>query len=784
MDKYSSEEILNIIKEDAGVIKLVSFDIFDTLIFRCVDEPDQIFALVGSRAKDSGMIPSHLTNLEFRYLRVAAEKKARKTKEKHYGHIEVTLEEIYDVISDMIKTKSLLELEVDIEAEQCYANHEIKRVIEQLYIEGKKIILTSDMYLSRKQVEKILIASGYKLKWFDDIFMSSEYKASKHNGELYKVVLDKYGLRAEEVIHIGDNYSSDVLRASFLGMKTYHYDIVTDKNNMILEMEKLAFGSLVPQVASIRKMLGKTCKQYNEEENIWYQIGTTVMGPILTGYAEWIIEVAQKNNIKKIFPLMREGKLISFLVAAIIKERNLEIEVEPMYISRKAIFLPSMNEWNIEKLDEIIEISQISIKSLFELLKIDMPENWELEYGKYTVKEARKLIVGSVSLDKMLKEYLLTDSSIQKINENIEKETELAYSYLMKLSKGEPFLTADLGFKGTIPIYIERLLKKKGIYPNNIHLLLFGSFESVDTFLEGVDIRGFLGNFGRNGDYIKKIKFSPYIFEELMMGDEGTTIGYKSVNDEIIPIKKDILCKNQIEKIAIYEKGIKDFEYKYFELLKEKDNIKLGIKDSDDLVKIAYRLHQYPTALEAKVISTLQHDVMGIDDLILMCRKEHIELIKQIGPEEFEKKVSIYDVSWRSGLLAAYDPMYFYKTLFKDGMSEYEAKIIDIIQRIINDKIESVVIIGAGEAGQKVKKYLDLYKYVGKKVEIEAFIDNNKNLQGNFIDGIKVSAMSESFDSECYIIGSFAYTEELLQQLHRLKGDEIKVYYSLSEIKN
>ena len=131
MNKYSSEEMLEIIRKDTE-IKLVSFDIFDTLIFRCVEEPKQIFTLVGSRAKNIGAIPSYFADIEFEHLRVEAEKKARKIQKQNCGYDEVTLEEIYAVMPEIIQTESLINLEIATEIEQCYANFQTKKVIEEI----------------------------------------------------------------------------------------------------------------------------------------------------------------------------------------------------------------------------------------------------------------------------------------------------------------------------------------------------------------------------------------------------------------------------------------------------------------------------------------------------------------------------------------------------------------------------------------------------------------------------------------------------------------------------
>ena len=194
------------------------------------------------------------------------------------------------------------------------------------------------------------------------------------------------------------------------------------------------------------------------------------------------------------------------------------------------------------------------------------------------------------------------------------------------------------------------------------------------------------------------------------------------------------------------KRGIIDFAKEYLKLQREKGHIRLGTETSDDLMKVIYRIYRYPTTIEAKTLSMLQHENMGADTLYTVCEKEHIELLKKVGLEEFNKRIGIYDALWVPGLIAQYDPMFFYKNMLEHGASQYEIKIINIVQEIISDKIQDVVIIGAGEAGQKIKKYLDLYKSIGVNVKIEAFIDNNEIVLGKFVDDVELKAFNVSFE--------------------------------------
>lgn len=73
---------------------------------------------------------------------------------------------------------------------------------------GKKVIFTSDMYLPKDVIQKILDKNGYVQN--DKLYLSSEIKLTKARGALYKYVLDDMKLAEKELLHIGDNFQSDV----------------------------------------------------------------------------------------------------------------------------------------------------------------------------------------------------------------------------------------------------------------------------------------------------------------------------------------------------------------------------------------------------------------------------------------------------------------------------------------------------------------------------------------------------------------------------------------------
>ena len=52
------------------------------------------------------------------------------------------------------------------------------------------------------------------------IYVSSEYALTKRTGNLFKKVLEIEGVKANEVLHTGDNLRSDWFRPKLIGMKS------------------------------------------------------------------------------------------------------------------------------------------------------------------------------------------------------------------------------------------------------------------------------------------------------------------------------------------------------------------------------------------------------------------------------------------------------------------------------------------------------------------------------------------------------------------------------------
>ena len=190
--------------------KVVSFDLFDTLVERETMIPSDVFAIVGKKILGRN-------EEEFRTDRIQAEKKARQ--EQLSG--EVTIHQIYDQLPLKYQTvrQELEKQEIEEEIRTCRPRKEMQDVYRHCIDFGKKTVITTDMYLPKSVIIRILQKCEYQNYQF--IYLSNEYNESKRQGGLFeKIVADNKG-SCKEIIHIGDSLRADYLSARKKGITAY-----------------------------------------------------------------------------------------------------------------------------------------------------------------------------------------------------------------------------------------------------------------------------------------------------------------------------------------------------------------------------------------------------------------------------------------------------------------------------------------------------------------------------------------------------------------------------------
>ena len=199
----------------AGAYPVISFDVFDTLVFRKCPSC-QVFDIAAEKynAVHSDKIES------FREHRIKAQEHAA----NKAIYEEITLDEIYDELADEYGAafaESMKNAELEAELEAVYPNAEMQSFYNAMKSAGKCIIITSDMYLSGKVIAAILKKCGYD--GYESLYVSSDCRARKSSGALFRRIVRDEGVMPSEILHIGDNMHSDYLMANREGLRGFLY---------------------------------------------------------------------------------------------------------------------------------------------------------------------------------------------------------------------------------------------------------------------------------------------------------------------------------------------------------------------------------------------------------------------------------------------------------------------------------------------------------------------------------------------------------------------------------
>lgn len=286
---------------------VISFDIFDTLIFRKVNNPTAVFLFI----QEDNQID------HFYEERINAEKETRNRKDQLAGNREITIFDIYNYLQKKIgiNPQQGVELEFQTECKLCEKNPYMAEVLELLKSQGKEIILVSDMYYPSEMLDKLLQKN--KISGYSKMYVSCEYECNKSSGKLFDAVLEDY--KDKKIIHIGDNLQSDVSVPRSLHITTQYYPNV----NQIGDKYRIATRAMSEFIGSAYAgIVNKHIRNGSKKYELKYEYGFIYGGLYILGYVCWVHEFALKNKIDKLLFLSRDGYIYSKIYNLLFNDVN------------------------------------------------------------------------------------------------------------------------------------------------------------------------------------------------------------------------------------------------------------------------------------------------------------------------------------------------------------------------------------------------------------------------------------------------------------------------------
>ena len=546
------------------IYKVVSFDLFDTLVVRPVAQPTDIFKIIGRRAKASNY---------FKDMRMYAEKYARKIKSSFRD--DISIDEIYESYQTLFggeekDIETLKRLEMEVELEYLRPRKSIKEIYQRVITSGTEVIITTDMYLPKEFIEKILKKNGYES--YTSLFVSNNENAAKGTGKLYaklSKIYNEKGIKNSEILHIGDNLRADIAMAKKYGWNTFYIPktmALFEENKCLYHYaqiinSRLDNGFLIGALANY--LFDNPFAHY--DVNSYFNgdvklIGPVLFAPFLLTYTTWMLREIYREKINTVLLAYRDGFLIEKIIRLINKNYDIKLDLIPIYLSRMVRYNSYCQRENgfFEALMDFNVPSSMTVMD-FVRNRLLVEENEKAEnifgiFKTYLGKEKGDTINDMADLLPIL------DSLSKLYNENAEKNMVFINEYCEKLLDGyEKIAVFDVGYRGSVVEYLSKRYDRR--------------FQGYQILSYSFGDKHTIGN-ENTESYIKygmetlnAVKILHNLVEDLISAEEGTAFKVSKEKDALI------VCKEKFEKKSrnieiIQNEVIKFIEY-FLEMFKK-----------------------------------------------------------------------------------------------------------------------------------------------------------------------------------------------------------------------
>jgi len=511
------------------VIKCIGFDIFDTLLIRPLIDAETTKHIVAAG------LPEHLGTLYGEY-RVVAEGEARNQKGK-----DVDLEDIYAMFQQLTKLsdqdiQTIRKLEEHTEYKSLSARSGGVELFEAAKASGKPVVLISDMFLPKALIIRALNANG--VHGWSEFYLSNEVGLRKDTGQLYDHVLQAHSLQPGEFVMVGDNERSDlqipcdkgcvglhILRPTELARGTPRLRRIVEQYEIAHDLNaELTLGLL------FRKNFPAVIYPNLNPGSLFhatpYNIGYSLVGPMLTGMSQWLIDNAQRDGVERLHFLAREGQLMKAVYDVWAQGVDDAPPADYLVVSRRTCSVPLL-----QTLDDVFALGKgdyylnTAANYLLERFGLELSDaDWselqgELQIGKDTQVEVRN--DNLTALKPLLTK--LADTIFKQAAQ--EREALTLYLKSMGLDAGKNAVV-DVGYGATIQNYLCKLTGQP------VHGYYLATDERSIPVAEqhGVIVRGCLMHNVEHSLAAPIMYLRSFELEKLFSSSDGQVVKYTSTD--------------------------------------------------------------------------------------------------------------------------------------------------------------------------------------------------------------------------------------------------------------
>ncbi len=512
----------------SGGIRLLTTDVFDTLVHRPVARPHHVFAHIAARLRDRGMLPDHVTDQHFAHARVHAEARSRDERWHRDRTREVDIVSIWHAMplawrpAPYQSWGPYIAAELEVEADVLQVHQPAVDLLRLAAQHGVLSVAVSDIYLSSAQLTHLLRRAGAPAELFSAVITSADRDVCKWDGLLEAVIRER-GVTPAETMHVGDNPVADIETATRAGAAVTDVGAPTDRTFARWAAPRIAashvLGSDGRVVATMRETLLRAGSAAHDPS---FRFGAAAIGPAMAGFAAWVHERAEQLEASTVHFLLREGRVIADLMRTVTPHA---MPATLVHASRWGILRAAVIDGNADELTNALArrgpFSAATVAEAFACDEAlvrrvvrhelgDNPDRWEAIRVVSEHDELRAAIVArSAELRVGVLRYL-------------ERTLSLA---------DDPLVLCDIGWGGTIQEGITGILRSAGHTNEVVGLYLMLSPSGDNRAARGHRLEGYLPSPAVDpsaAGAAAVLVRNPEILEQINTPADGTLLGFDS----------------------------------------------------------------------------------------------------------------------------------------------------------------------------------------------------------------------------------------------------------------
>jgi FMN phosphatase YigB (HAD superfamily) len=745
-------------------IRLVSLDIFDTLLHRTVKIPSDVFVLVAQQAHQQGSLDPAVCPEQFRLIRIEMEKNARKLAVAQRDNSEVTFAEIWaQAPKHWANATQLAALELETELAVSFPNPYLLDFCRMLQQQQIPFQLTSDTYFSRDFIQALLGKSGLNIAECQ-LMLSQEMHANKYQGALFDLLLAQHPqLKPEQILHIGDDTVADMVQSQTRGIRSLHLQHI---HLPVSRQQRwlLSGAAGIPHPLQSLNRLGYAHNWSNNADPELARFGSSLYGPVLAAFGFWVVKDAMKQGITRLCPIMREARVFKPLLEQAIDRLSAKIQVVEFYTSRKAAYLAQMGTLDSAAITQFRNRRSYSLNDLIKEL--------ELPAAPPELAQTAGLRLNDIPDQLALNQWLQSETVQHAALMTSQRQQQYLRQYCQQCFAGNTVAMVDIGPGGNSLAWVANAI---GEDANAIRMnyLLYSIPELARHLAAGHRYQSYLPLESATLEKMRVINRCPEPLEILLTGRDQTTLSYQQLPDGTIgPVTAHVFQQPQQElRLLDFMQGA-TLAMQHLCLLSQYVDTKYWLTPATRAAQLheLYLLLELPTQSEAQSLgSLLFDDNYGSDSYAAICSSADQQLLQQTGVNRFMQLCrqqwgyNGMAVRWPQAVVTLHSP-YFLTQQYLSSFNDTEFKLLcfTLISRALDAGITEVVVYGAGELGQQmVQQALEM------GLHVQALVDSNPKLHGLQILNRPVVSLQQAFDTgaQHFLVASSAFSRQICAQL-------------------